>query len=142
MAELIWSSASCRKFIDVLACSALHTWLCCIDCNLYVDMMLFHFQQGLIEATSPDVFNAAAATSRSVTTAKPQSSLMIAWVAQAREKFKEFPTIPPGLDIMEEQEQLVHQLELTENYPTHVEFDVFRHTEGWEEQDAEYSVGL
>lgn len=63
-------------------------------------------------------------------------------MGQAREKFKEFPQIPEGLDIMEEQEQLTHQLELTENYPTHVEFDVFRHVDGWEVQDADYAVGL
>ncbi|KAK9834492.1 hypothetical protein WJX74_002896 [Apatococcus lobatus] len=58
---------------------------------------------------------------------------------QARDRFKEFPIIPEGLDIVED-EQILHRMELFGNYPTHVEFDVFRHVNGWEKQDAEYKV--
>lgn len=57
-----------------------------------------------------------------------------------KEKFRGFPCIKPGLDLVDEGDKITHTIELGEprKEDFHMEFNYFKHDDNWKETEAKY----
>jgi pre-mRNA-splicing factor CWC22 len=59
--------------------------------------------------------------------------------AVRRNKFEELQSVIPELDLVEEDDRITHEVSLSEEFKSQLQFDVFRYEEEYEENDEKYA---